>query len=64
MTIVTPDITRPALIVGLRTMDSTTAATKRYRLGIKNPPMSGLTTWKQSVSVNQREGREKLYGDV
>ena len=53
MSIVTPDIVRPdrAIIEGLRTIGSATAAGELYKLGIKNPHMAGLTTWNKGQSV-------------
>lgn len=55
MSMLTPDIIRPdrALIEGLRTIGSATAAGELYRLGIKNPHMAGLTTWIKGKSVVQ-----------
>src|SRR5262245_7934719 len=51
--ITTPDIVRPdrALIEALRDVGTATASGELYKLGIKNPHMSELTTWKPGKSV-------------
>jgi len=49
----TPDITRPdkALIEALREVGTATAAGELYKLGIRNPHMAGLTSWRKGVSI-------------
>ena len=51
--LVTPDITRPdhALIEGLRNVGTATISGELFRLGIRNPHMAGLTTWRPGSSV-------------
>lgn len=47
------DITRPdpAIIKALEGIGSATASGELYKLGIKNPHMTGLTSWKKGKSV-------------
>ncbi len=49
----TPDIKRPdkALIESLREIGTATAAGELYRLGIRNPHLAGLTSWRKGVTV-------------
>lgn len=49
----TPDIKRPdkALIESLREVGTATAAGELYKLGIRNPHLAGLTSWRPGVSV-------------
>ncbi len=51
--LVTPDITRPdpALIEGLRNVGTATISGELFRLGIRNPHLAGLTTWRPGSSV-------------
>lgn len=50
---ITPNITRPdpALITALQGVGTATASGELYKLGIKNPHMSGLTTWKKGKAA-------------
>ncbi|MBX7214330.1 MAG: ribonuclease activity regulator RraA [Thermoflexales bacterium] len=49
----TPDITRPdpALVAALQRVGTATAAGELYKLGIRNPHLAGLTTWRPGRCV-------------